>query len=40
MPPIRLDEHGQRRPTRPGLKCGREIAMVSLPAEHLKAWRW
>jgi hypothetical protein len=39
-PPTWLDEHGQPRATRPCPACGREIAVVTLPPEHLRFWGW
>jgi hypothetical protein len=39
-PPVWLDEHGRPRPKRPCPTCGREIAVLSIPAEHLKFWGW
>jgi hypothetical protein len=39
-PPTWLDERGQPRPKRPCPRCGREIAVVTLPSEHLRSWGW
>ena len=39
-PPIWLDEHGQRRPTRPCPKCGREAPVLRLRYEHLLMNGW
>ena len=39
-PPIWLDERGQPRPKRPCPTCGREIAVVTFPPEHLRSWGW
>jgi hypothetical protein len=38
--PIWLDEHGQRRPTRPCPKCGREEPVLRLRYEHLRMNGW
>jgi hypothetical protein len=38
--PIWLDEHGQRRPTRPCQRCGREAPLFRFRVEHLKLVRW
>ena len=35
-PPIWLDERGQPRPKRPCPGCGREIPVLSVPADLLK----
>jgi hypothetical protein len=39
-PPIWLDEHGQRRPTRPCPKCDREYPVLRLRYEHLGMNGW
>ena len=39
-PPVWLDEHGRPRPKRPCPTCGREIAVLSIPTEHLRSWGW
>ncbi len=41
-PPIWLDEHGQRRPTRPYPRCGREASVHfnGFRIEHLKHLAW
>ena len=38
--PTWLDERGQPRAKRPCPACGREIAVVTLPPEHLRFWGW
>jgi hypothetical protein len=39
-PPIWLDEHGQRRPTYPCPRCGREAPLFRFRVEHLKLVGW
>ena len=39
-PPIWLDEHGQRRPTRSRPKCGRDEPVFRLRYEHLHMNGW
>jgi hypothetical protein len=39
-PPIWLDEHGQRRPTRPCPKCDRQEPVLRLRYEHLRMNGW
>ena len=39
-PPIWLDELGRPRPKRPCPRCGREIAVLSIPTEHSKHLGW
>ncbi len=39
-PPIWVDERGHRRAKRPCPRCGREVAILSVPTEHLKFWGW
>ncbi len=39
-PPLWLDDHGQRRPTRPCLRCGREAPVFRFRVEHLKLMGW
>ena len=39
-PPIWLDEHGQRVPTRPCPKCGLPDSVLRLRYEHLRANGW
>jgi ribosomal protein S27AE len=38
VPPTWLDEQGRPRPKRPCPRCGREIAVLSIPADHMKFW--
>ncbi len=38
--PIWLDESGQRRPTRPCSRCGREAPIFRFRVEHLKLVGW
>jgi len=38
--PVWLDEHGQRRPTRPRPKCGLPDPYLRLRYEHLRANGW
>ncbi len=39
-PPIWLDERGQRRPKSPCPRCGREIAIFTVPTELLRFYGW
>ena len=39
-PPIWLDEHGQRRPTRPCPRCGKESPEHRCRFEHLRMIGW
>jgi hypothetical protein len=39
-PPVWVDERGRPREKRPYPRCGREIAVLSVPAEHLKSFGW
>lgn len=39
-PPTWLDEQGRSRPKRPCPRCGREIAVLLIPADHMKFWGW
>jgi hypothetical protein len=39
-PPIWLDDTGQRVPTRPCSRCGREIAVHSYRLEHFRLIGW
>ena len=40
MPPIWLDDQGQRQPTRPCARCGREAPPFRFSVEHLKLVGW
>jgi hypothetical protein len=39
-PPVWLDDQGQRRPTRPCPRCGREAPVFRLRIEHLRLVGW
>ncbi len=39
-PPIWLNEHGQRRPTRPCPRCGREAPVFRFRVEDLRLVGW
>jgi hypothetical protein len=39
-PPVWLDEHGQRRPTRPCSKCGKDEPVRRLRFDHLHMVGW
>jgi hypothetical protein len=39
-PPTWVDERGQPRPKQRCPTCGREIAVITLPPNHLRSWGW